>query len=252
MRATDLTQGLDERLQEIEAYLALLGAVQEEARNGAPRVGANGPVITTDQQKILHSGVYLQLYNLVEATITRCVNAVADAAAEGGRWRPHDLTLELRREWVRHSMRTHIDLSYDNRLKSALEACDRLIEVLPVVEDFKIEKGGGGNWDDTEIEGLAERLGVDLRISPATRRLVKERKWKDDRGALKLVRDLRNDLAHGSLSFAECGTNVTVDELREVKEGVALYLREVVGHFAKFIAGYEFLLPKVRPQLEPV
>ena len=33
----------------------------------------------------------LQLYNLVEVTVTRCVEAVHDAAADSDRWTPADL-----------------------------------------------------------------------------------------------------------------------------------------------------------------
>lgn len=91
--SVDLNGAFEDRLQEIDAYLTLMDALERQIQVGPPRIG--GELITAQQQKILYSSVYLQLYNLVEATATWCVEAVASAAADGGRWRPNDLTIEL-------------------------------------------------------------------------------------------------------------------------------------------------------------
>src|ERR1700677_2840522 len=139
-----LTQTFEERLQEIEAYLDLLEVLERQVQKGPPRIG--DAAITAQQQKILYSSVYLQLYNLVEASITWCVEAVALATINGSRWTPGDLTEKLRREWVRTSAKTHVELSLENRLATAVEFCERLLQCLPV-QDWAVEKGGGGNWD---------------------------------------------------------------------------------------------------------
>lgn len=238
-----LSKTFEERLQEIEAYLDLLDALERQVREGPPMIG--GSAITVQQQKILYSSVYLQLYNLVEATVTWCVDAVCAAAAKDGRWLPGDLSESLRREWVRYTARTHIDLNYENRLESAAAMCESLIQALPILA-WTVEKGRGGSWDEDEIKIIAHRLGFQLTISPAVYTRVKQR-IRDDKGSLDLVRDLRNRLAHGSLSFAECGDGVTVPDLRDLKDRTASYLREVVAAFRAFIDAHEFLIPAKRP-----
>lgn len=239
-----LSEAFEERLQEIETYLDLLDALERQVRDGPPILG--GAPITVQQQKILYSSVYLQLYNLVEATVTWCVEAVSAAVAKDGRWLPGDLSNELRREWVRNTARTHIDLNSENRLVAAFAMCESLVRALPILT-WGIEKGIGGNWDEDEIRTVARRLGLELNISPEVYSGIK-RRIRDDKGSLALVRDLRNRLAHGSLSFAECGDGVTVPDLRELKDRTALYLREVVGSFGAFIEAHGFLLPARRPQ----
>ena len=238
-----MTVAFEERLQEIEAYLDLLDALERQVRDGPPILG--GAPITSKQQKILYSSVYLQLYNLVEATVTWCVDAVSTAAAKDGRWQFGDLSEELRREWVRFRARTHTELNFDNRLESAVEMCNRLIQALPILA-WTIEKGRSGNWDEREIETIARRLGFELQISPEVLIGVKQR-IRDDKGTLTLVRDLRNRLAHGSLSFAECGDGVTVLDLRDLKNRTALYLKEVVDSFSSYIEAHGFLNPVSRP-----
>lgn len=242
-----LRTAFDERLDEIEAYLQFLEAIEQLIQTGQPRIGSTGQVITARQQRILYSSVYLQLYNLVEATITKCLDAVCEAAAAETKWKPGDLCSELRKEWVRYTARTHIPLTDENRLKHALELVEQLVQALPIAS-IRVEKSGG-SWDDEQIENITTRIGLRLRISPPVYQGVK-RKLRDDKGALGLIAALRNDLAHGSLSFAECGQNVLVADLRDLKDKAALYLGEVVDAFETWIACYEFLSPASRPARE--
>jgi len=236
-----LNQTFEERLQEIETYLDLLEALERQVQTGPPEIG--GTTITTQQQKILYSCVYLQLYNLVEATVTWCVNAVSAAVTENGHWLPRDLSIKLRREWVRSTARTQIELNHENRLDYAVELCNLLIQSLPVL---KLTVDKKGNWDDLEIEAIADRLGCELHISKEVYSGIK-RPIRDDKGSLALVKDLRNRLAHGSLSFSECGDGVTVPDLRDLKQRTALYLREVVAAFKAYIDAYGFLIPQSHP-----
>jgi len=243
--SSSLVVGFQERLAEVEAYLEFLSVMEEQARQGPPRIeGAERP-ITTQQQRILYSSVYLQLYNLVEATMSRCIEAVSDAAKMNSQWKPSDLSDSIRREWVRVVARTHVELAPENRLEIALRLCNRLVASLPI-DAFEIEKGGGGNWDDFEIEAFSRRLGFQLNVSQPVYRAVKQ-PFRDELGPLGLVKQLRNRLAHGSISFAQCSEDVTVGRLVELKDSTVNYLKEVVDCFAGYINGFEYLLPERRP-----
>ncbi|HDR9137973.1 TPA: hypothetical protein QDB11_002626 [Burkholderia vietnamiensis] len=243
---SDLSAEFQERLAEVEAYLDFLSTIEAQAQLGPPRIeGAEHP-ITTQQQRILYSSVYLQLYNLVEATMSRCIEAIAKATREDGRWKPSDLSDALRREWVRATARTHIvDMTPEHRLENALRLCHHLVESLPV-DAFDIDKGGGGNWDDSEIEAFSRRLGFQLIVSQSVYSAIK-RPFRDDLGPLALVKQLRNRLAHGSISFEQCAGDITVGRLVELKEKTVNYLKEVVDCFANFVKSFEYLHPEKRP-----
>jgi hypothetical protein len=245
MSAADLLPFFEERYDEVDAYLDLLSEVEKATQSGVPRLAGVNYRITASQQKILYSSLYLQLYNLVEATVARCVSAITSAAEAAGQWLPHHLNEELRREWVRSTARTHTDLTPEKRLKHAMELSEHIVQQLPI-RGFVIDTGGGGNWDDEEIFDMGKRLGCSITISPATRRLVKA-PMRDDLGSMKLVKNRRNDLAHGSISFVDCADGVTVDELRKTAEGVEKYLREVIDCFVGYISSYDFLRPDFRP-----
>jgi hypothetical protein len=241
----NLSQSFEERLQEIEAYLDLLEELESQVRDGLPQFGRNGAIITVQQQRILYSSVYLQLYNLIESTITKCLEAVTQSVILNQIF-PGQLSEPLRKEWIRSSAQTHIDLNYENRLKQVLKLCDELVQIIPVSE-FKFEKGPGGSWDDKLIKKTVERLGFTLKISSDVYRDI-NRPFRDGEGPLQVIKKLRNDLAHGSLSFAECGEGMTVSDLRDLTKKSSSYLREVVMCFKISIEEYEFLMPEHRPE----
>ncbi len=242
---SDFEQIFEERLQEIESYLDLLDGFDKQMQEGPPRIGREGTLVTVQQQQILYSSVYLQLYNLVEATVSLCIESLSEAILVLNP-QPKDLTAKLRREWVRSTARTHTDLNYENRLLSALHLCEHLMRAIPISR-FEVERGGGGNWDDSAIEHVADRLGLLLRVDGQIYTKIK-RPFRNDQGALAFIKTLRNKLAHGKVSFAECGMGVTVGDLYDLKELTATYLREVISCFKTAIDGYEFLVPERRPQ----
>lgn len=239
-----LETSFNERLAEVEAYLSFLDELEAAAQMGAPKFGDTGAPLSPQQTQILRAGVFVQLYNLVEATITRCLDALA-VASWSGAWKAADLNPHFRKEWVKVVVAANRELNADNRLKYAVALTDFLVQGTPL-QEFKLEKGGGGNWSDTNIEDMLGRVGLRLRLPPTVRAAAK-RKFRDDLGSLALVVKLRNDLAHGNISFAECGENETVAGLREISKNTAVYLRSVVRAVERFIDRHEFLEAARRP-----
>lgn len=104
----------------------------------------------------------------------------------------------------------------------------------------------GGNWDDQAIEAMSKRLGLQLVVSKPVHSAIK-RKFRDELGPLALVKNLRNRLAHGSISFVQCAEDANVSRLVELKESTVDYLREVVGCFTRYLESLEYLRPERRP-----
>jgi hypothetical protein len=147
----------------------------------------------------------------------------------------------MRREWVKQVARTSVEMGPDKRLEQAIVLCDHLVSALPV-GPFDIEKGGGGNWHDGEIARIATRIGCELRVSRRAKAGI-NRPIRNDLGAMGLVVSLRNALAHGNISFGECGQYDTAADLRRLAKSVEVYLREVVAAFGKYIEEQRYLRP---------
>ncbi|MGV0346472.1 MAE_28990/MAE_18760 family HEPN-like nuclease [Corynebacterium sp. HMSC05C01] len=228
----DLEQFFQERYEEVQSYLVLLKNVETAKQLGAPTFKGTGQIITASQSQILTSNLYLQLYNLVEATVTKCIDAVSEVV-DAFALRPEDMPENMLREWVKSQARTNVEMGADKRLKAALRVCETLINRLPVGR-FDLSVGGGGNWDDKAIEALCKRLGFQFALSTEAKRDAK-RPLKNNLGSLKLVMDRRNGLAHGSLSFVDCGGEMLYEDMERLVTCVGIYLSELVDAFVYFL-----------------
>lgn len=237
MSSEDIRYFFDERRQEVGAYLDLIGNIDRTRQQGAFSFAENEVSISPLQQQILYANVFVQLYNLVEATITRCLKELHEAATAGHK--AGDLTAPVLREWVRFKARTHTDRAHDRRLDAAVELTNHLVASLPV-DYFEVEAGGGGNWDDRKIENVAGRIGCDIGMDASVREMAK-RHERDEYGALQLVKELRNRLAHGLMSFGECGSDLTVSDIERIAGAVLGYLNAVVDSFVLYLDEHRFL-----------
>lgn len=232
------SDGLEEHLREVSAYLEFLKSIERATMSGPPRIVGSDRPITAEQQRILYSSVFLQLYNVVEATVTRCLDFVTIATFNSRKPKPSELNDKLRRVWVQEVARTHVDLTPGHRLDNALKLCDHLVRQLPV-ESFKLTKGAG-NWDDTEIEQITKQLGCTLAVPREAFRAVKQ-PFRNDKNALRLIKSLRNQLAHGEISFAQCSEGVTVEELERLTVLTSDYLRGVAASFEIYVASGSYM-----------
>jgi DNA-binding phage protein len=56
-----------------------------------------------------------------------------------------------------------------------------------------------------------------------------------------MIKNKRNDLAHGNKSFAEIGKDITVEELLKIKEEVTAYLEQILNNINQYITGQDYL-----------
>ena len=243
MMAT-IEEAFDERLLEVEAYLQFLEEMETAAAIGVPRFGTSGAPLSQLQIEILRAGVFIQLYNLVEAMMTKALDALATATFDG-KWKPAQFTPAFRREWAKVVAAVNVEMDPGTRLNYVVGLTELLV-ASSEVEPFKIEKGGGGNWDDVMIERMLSRLGVSLILAPTVRTAVKS-PWRNRMNVMRVVTKLRNDLAHGSMSFAECGQSETARSLRDATHKAAMYVRSVVRAIDRFIERHEYLEARHRP-----
>ena len=256
-----VTQVFKERLQEIRSYLKLLKKIEKQIQNRLPQLGEDATTITPEQQKILYSSVYLQLYNLVESTVTLSLETLSKTIIDK-RLKPIELSPELRFQWLKYIDSKNFDdlpiselkdewqqcmkekplrnSEYKNHFEPALKLYEYWISST-YISEFKIKTDGGGNWDDEKIEQfMKKKLGFTLDISNKIKNSVK-RPIRDNKGALKLIKDLRNNLAHGDISFVQCSEEITVKDLRCLTILTTNYLKEFINCFQEAIDSNSFL-----------
>lgn len=225
-----------QRCLEIVHYLSLVRFVDEHGTQVTSRSSAGRTMeIDLTTRHVLKASVYLHLYNLVESTMNACM---ARAAAEIGRSGAvySDLTEHWQKSWLQEFGQTTQPLNPENRLKSLLRLCDKLLSGSAL--EFKPSLNSG-NLDDLRIQDELQRHGIHIQFPrPLVTRL--KRHVQDQDGPLVVIRKRRNDLAHGLTSFGECGRDVSTTELREWTFVVIAYLRHIVTYFEHFVNAHGF------------
>jgi len=142
------------------------------------------------------------------------------------------LTEKMRKIYVTSVAAPYELLTNEKRLEKALVLFEQVLNLHPI--DIKIPPGGGGNWDVTEIEKLSKSIGVNIALSAPLKQKVM-RPFRDDKSPIRLIKDIRNKLAHGSISFTECGNNHVASDFRMLIDIVKDYLNHVIEKYEAYI-----------------
>ncbi|HUE94066.1 MAE_28990/MAE_18760 family HEPN-like nuclease [Pseudomonas sp.] len=173
-----------------------------------------GGELSRELTKTLRANTYLLLYNLVEATMTNAIDAI-HKAVDSDNLGFDQLSVSLQNVALSHFKRAIKDnhgVAIDGRIHPIEVAMARL--------GYDREKIFSGNVDCGEIKSTAKRYGFQTADPNLSGRPILRQ--------LKDLRDKRNALAHGRLSFEQCGQDTSPEYLSKVKYQTTVYLRSVL------------------------
>lgn len=215
----NVLQEFHDRVVEIEAYLEFFRQVDANemllvrAENSEP---AYLPQQQQDLLRTFKASALLMLYNLMESSVTNAVEAIFDELEQ--RAIPFDQ--------CRDEIRLVILKNAKNHDPQKLLPEIRALATDIVTKTFRPDAVVSGNVDAREIREVAKRYGFS------------EPRSRGDR--LLTVKTNRNDLAHGSKSFAEVGRSFSVNDIIVIKDDVVAYLTETLGHVANYLNARQY------------
>lgn len=229
----------NDRIYDIESYFELVNNIELAISSGGAVLHFSGTSYTVkpEQQKIMYSSIYLHLYNLIESTISTLIDAVERHATLGINGQLDLLTENMRKLYVTSVAAPYELLTNEKRLEKALLLFEQVLNLRPI--NIKIPPGGGGNWDVIEIEKLSKSIGVNVNLSSPLKQKVM-RPFRDDKAPIRLIKEIRNKLAHGSISFAECGNNHVASDFRKLIDIVKDYLRYIIDQYDAYISQHGY------------
>lgn len=217
-------QDMNLRLDEAKGLIDFIASA-ESGQVSAP-VRLNSPV--------LRASVVLSLYNIIESTISQSLTYIHDEI-NSSRTSYNNLTKEIRNLILVYFYR-HKDKNND--VHNSLEVLHKTVDLirgkgcfyLPydvMSESYQLYSG---NLDAKSIRKVMLKYGIFV---------------SDDYGR-KLVRikNGRNTLAHGNLSFEEYGRDVVVTALKEYLFDVSSFLNEVISKVDEFTTQKKYKVSK--------
>ncbi|MDE5105740.1 MAG: MAE_28990/MAE_18760 family HEPN-like nuclease [Trichodesmium sp. St17_bin3_1_1] len=217
-------ENFQERSEEVSKYFIFLQNLQQGKIKLVEEIPGNNKAQERDKvlENTLKASAYLLLYNLIESTMKNAIEAIFDELQNQG-VSFDDIRPELKKIILVNLKRRNPDKILD-------EIQDISLDIVKV--GFNREELFAGNIDSKLIRETAKKYGF---YSPTDDKKITN---GED---LYLVKNNRNDLAHGSKSFTEVGKEKGADELIKIKNQVVEYLEGILKKVETYIDKQEYL-----------
>ncbi|MCL2016244.1 MAG: MAE_28990/MAE_18760 family HEPN-like nuclease [Defluviitaleaceae bacterium] len=185
--------------------------------------------------KISKSNALLMIYNLVESTVVNGMQEIYDKVKNTGATYS-TVREEFQDIWFSYKfgqVYRQPDASYKSYKSKAMEIARSIM----LCEEIELSRDAlpiSGNLDAGRIFKICDDHGIDYKPDKA----CKCGKRLED------VRVKRNGLAHGNLSFVECGREYTLADLVEIKEQTYIFLSGLLDEMERFYDSEGYLMDK--------
>ncbi|MBC8756149.1 hypothetical protein H2O64_15845 [Kordia sp. YSTF-M3] len=224
---TSVISDFEKRATEITLYFKLLEKIlDKDAMLFLPNNRTRKYNDFDDElQKVMKANMFLLLYNLAESAIKQALVEIYDTITDEN-VQYSDVKEEIKKIWIK--------LNYKNFNQHSTNRIYEVIDqiALDIVEiEFDVNKNISGNIDALKIREFASQIGFSTRSHHSL----------NNGASLHQVKIQRNKLAHGDLSFAECGRNYTLSDLRMINNQVIKYLKRILINIEKYLTAKSYL-----------
>ena len=197
-----------DRIDELELYYLIM----LDLDNDNPKIKTSN---NSRFFKILKSNYILMLYNLVESCTVSGILEIYERLKDDN-CMYKDVIDEIKEMWITSQVSqvyspTTSKSTYEKRVKKIIES----ITQNSIIELDKSVLKLSGNLDAKRIKLLCDKHRIRYNA-------------QDSKAALRMVKEKRNSLAHGSISFSDCARDLTLNDLRDIKIAVINFMEDIL------------------------
>lgn len=218
----------NERVKEVYLYFSFIKDVIE--KDARLQFKENGKVKTKqvkgDLIKMLKANFFLILYNLIESSFKKSLevlcNEISTDTVEFNKIIP-----EIKKIWIKEHYKNFSKINPNDNPNSRTKPVDYFLDVIEKIafDIVTIEPSKGNLAGNIGAKEIVETF---LLYGISTKPIESKKKNK-----LHLIKNRRNQLAHGHVSFANCGREFTIQELEEIKTQTVVFMRFILKHIKK-------------------
>lgn len=217
------------------SYREIMTKVYEEAENANPRgVPTQTPEVSL-ASSVIRSNVKIMIYNIIEFSVTNLIRAIYDRV-EDEQCSYAEVSEHLRAVWHHTRMRDALSKPTANN-NTAEQVSKKMLDHAVANTALRLNVRhaiAGGNLDGDKILQLFDTHGVSVHASKSDYRA----------NELKDIKDRRNDLAHGSVSFEDAGSQTTTSELAELLDHVDSFLSQLRKDVIDYLDAQEYRMAR--------
>lgn len=215
-----------ERKEEIDCYYKFLRKVTSQTYSLKNMRSNKDSCFDGRIQKILKANSFLLLYNLIESTVMNSVRYMCQEIVKEN-IHYNSIVEGLQKQWIKVHTRQHLKSPKDEKLRDGVKyIIDKTLKEFVQFEgDYKIKYND--NIDTDVMFAIARDFGFKLNFA------------KSLKGGYRLgeIRINRNFLAHGNITFSNCGQGLSMEDL-------TAYKNDTYGVLSKFLSVVKTYLEK--------
>ncbi|MDM8563835.1 MAE_28990/MAE_18760 family HEPN-like nuclease [Candidatus Marithioploca araucensis] len=215
----EIIKEFEQRVKDVEQYLHFLKQVhkpQEECAYGE---------IDENLKRILRANAYIIIYNMVEYSIRYGILEIYQEM-KLNKCTYSTIRQEIRDIWLNEHYRKifKVSANWESARKTAAQLVEKAVNnVIISLDEEAIPISG--NLDARQIRLICEAHGISYQTHP------------DAKGGVELltVKKQRNSLAHGNISFSECGHKLGLEQLEKIKSEIVTFVRDILANIMDYI-----------------
>lgn len=232
--ANNLSFEFDKRVNEVEYYFFCLQQMylygDQKQSDTLQRKLSDDNYSFKDFLIFLKANSFIVLYNLVEASIKNLILSIYDEISMQS-LNYSEVCNDLKNIWINLNYKElgQTTTNYDQHKEKAKKIIDSIIEEKKI--EFGDQVNIGGNADLKHIKTLFNSHGLTIPWISA----------ESVGGGLLEIKNKRNNIAHGKISFIEAGRDSSSEDLCRYKDEVISFLKKLEKEVVKYIEDESYL-----------
>lgn len=232
----DTIEVFNERKKEIELYINAIEQLYEEKdKNDKDN---KQQFLQDDFIKILKSNILLMIYNLVESSVMGGLLEIYEELKQQN-LSYTTVSDQIKDIWFSFIFNQVYDKSahYNSYKEKANDIVKDIFNNKTIVLDRKATNISG-NLNADKIRQVCKEHGINFEPDPKSKGGV----------ALNDVKEKRNQLAHGTISFVDCGRDYTLEDLRNISKETNIYIDGLLSDMKYYYENEQFKINEIKNQ----
>lgn len=227
--ASGTLQLSNKRKQELAKFFGGLSALEDYTSGKIQSLPAS--VLSNEFMKIIKASSFLLLYNYIEGCILHSFSSVYEEIQES-KLSYGELRSEFQNIWIEYQTKKLL-VNPNSSHSTYNETAAQMVNSIIARTSITLSRDAlpfSGNLNEKKIKEVCSRHGIKLSSKLSS---VEE--------TLETVMSKRNALAHGNISFGECGRDYVVEDLERMKASALEYIDLVISGIESFAKSKRYL-----------
>jgi hypothetical protein len=214
----DIRTAFEKEVKHIDEYMLLLFDIENGAKLS---INGNTKNINADLFKVLKANTFLLLYNLLESTVRKSIEHI-HLSINQDNIKYKETIVEIQKIWVAYKYENFRKIGTDAMFQTWIDMVEDIIAVEYQDYNKKVKSSGlSGNVNQIVVKNIAQKYKFETNT-----RVIGNR--------LNLIKMKRNHLAHGNITFVDCGKDYVYSDLKNIKRETILFLYEFMAKIENY------------------